>query len=171
VQNRQPMSGPGSVTAANYPVAVIMERIALTNRWQSEHWEARGVIPDLQPSGGVERTIVQQENLTQILFPGHRLTLFQDEAEGYILNITSPEPKVFVLWRMRDEVARPERLTVSYHEGARWMDSDEHVDGVPIPGELLPWIRDFAERHYKPEPPKKKRYASNKDKGRMGRTE
>jgi len=35
----------------------------------------------------------------------------------------------------------------------------------------LPWIREFAERHYKPEPKKPKRYASNKDKGRMGRIE
>ena len=59
-----------------------------------------------------------------------------------------------------DEVARPERVTVSYHEGARWMDSDEKVDGVPLPVELLPWIRGFAEQHYKPEPKKPKRYAS-----------
>jgi hypothetical protein len=68
-----------------------------------------------------------------------------------------------------DDVARPERVTVSYHEGARWMDSDEHVDGVPLPAELVPWIREFATLHYKPEPKKQKRYASNKDKGRMGR--
>lgn len=157
------------MTAATYPVAVIMERIALTNRWQSERWEAKGVVPDLQPAGSGERTIVQQEKLTQVLFPGHLLSLYQDEVEGYFLNITSPEPKVFVLWRMHGDVARPERVTVSYHEGARWMDSDERVDGVPLPDELMPWIRAFAERHYKPEPPKKKRYASNKDKGRMGR--
>ena len=49
------------------------------------------------------------------------------------------------------------------------MDSDEKVDGVPLPAELVPWIREFAVRHYKPEPKKQKRYASNKDKGRMGR--
>ena len=72
---------------------------------------------------------------------------------------------------MRDEQAQPERLTVSYHEGARWMDSDEHVDGVPLPVELLPWVGEFVEQHYRPEPGKKKRYASNKDQGRMGRIE
>jgi hypothetical protein len=84
------------------------------------------------------------------------------------MNITSPQPKVFVMWRMHDAIARPEMLTVSYNEGARWMDSDEHVDGVPLPPELLPWIGQFAELHYKPEPRKPRRYASNKDKGRMG---
>ncbi len=65
---------------------------------------------------------------------------------------------------MHDELARPERVTVSYHEGARWMDSDEKVDGVPLPAELVPWIREFATLHYKPEPKKQKRYASNRDK-------
>jgi hypothetical protein len=84
------------------------------------------------------------------------------------MHITSPQPKVFVLWRMHEEIARPDLLTVSYHEGARWMDSDENVDGVALPPELLPWIVEFLEQHYRPEPPKPKRYASSKDKGRMG---
>lgn len=162
------MSAPESMTAATYPLAVIMERIVLNNRWVSEKWEAKGVVRDTSPPRSAERVIVREEKLTQVLFPGHVLKLRRDEAEGYYLNITSPQPKVFVLWRMRDDQARPELLTVSYHEGARWMDSDENVDGVPLPTELLPWISEFVEQHYKPEPRKKMKYASNKDKGRMG---
>jgi Protein of unknown function (DUF3305) len=161
-----------SLAAAAYPVAVIMERSTLAgNRWQTEQWEAKGVLRDDAPAGGAEQVIVHDEKHTQILFPGHQIRLYRDEAEGYLFNITSPEPKVFVLWRMHAELARPERVTVSYHEGARWMDTDERVDGVPLPAELVPWIREFAEQHYKPEPKKPKRYASNKDKGRMGRFE
>jgi hypothetical protein len=156
--------------ATVYPVAVIMELSTLAgNRWQTEQWEARRVLRDNAPAGSAEQVIVRDEKHTQILFPGHQIRLYRDEAEGYLFNVTSPEPKVFVLWRMHDAVARPERVTVSYHEGARWMDSDEKVDGVPLPAELVPWIREFAARHYKPEPKKQKRYASNKDKGRMGR--
>jgi hypothetical protein len=153
---------------ASHPVAVIMERIALANRWVSEKWEAKGVVDDVEPPGTAERVIVRTEQMIQILFPGHAIRLHRDEAEGYHMNITSPQPKVFVMWRMHDAIARPEMLTVSYNEGARWMDSDEHVDGVPLPPELLPWIGQFAELHYKPEPRKPGRYASNKDKGRMG---
>jgi len=159
------------ITPAAFPVAVIMERVALNNRWQNERWEAKGIVRDLGPAGGAGRVIVRAEGLLQMLYPGFRLNLLRDEAEGYFLNITSPQPKVFVLWRMRDDIARPEQITVSYHEGARWMDSDEHVDGVPLPPELLPWIGEFVAAHYKPEPRKPKRYASNKDKGRMGRFE
>jgi hypothetical protein len=31
--------------------------------------------------------------------------------------------------------------------------------------ELLPWIAEFVEEHYRPEPKKKARYATSKDKG------
>jgi hypothetical protein len=152
----------------SYPLAVIMQRTALVNRWATEKWEAQGVVRDLDTSGAAPKVIVEHERIIQVLHPGLRLRLQRDEAEGYYLNLTSPEPKVFVLWRMVDEIARPEMLTVSYGEGTRWADSGEQVDGVPIPDDLLPWIAQFIEAHYRPEPRKEKRYASNKDKGRMG---
>lgn len=142
-----------------------MERVALRNRWVAEQWGVRGVVRDDSPSGTPHRVIVQDERTMQVLFPGHRVTLQRDEAEGYYLNITSPQPKVFVLWRMQEGIAHPELLTVSYNEGARWTDSGENVDGVALPVELLPWIGAFVDKHYRPEPKKKRRYTSNKDKG------
>ncbi len=156
-------TGPSPI--APYPIAVIMERVKLANRWATERWETKGVMRDIAPPGSGERVILSDENTTQMLFPGLRLRLHLDEAEGYYLNITSPQPKVFVLWRMRDEIARPELLTVSYHEGARWMDAEETVDGVALPPDLLQWIGEFVAEHYQPEPRKKVRYASSKDKG------
>jgi hypothetical protein len=62
-------------------------------------------------------------------------------------------------------------MTVSYGEGTRWADRGEQVDGVPIPSDLLQWMAEFVQLHYRPEPQKKKRYASNKDRGRMGHVE
>jgi len=144
-----------------------MERVALTNRWVSEKWEAVRV--DCAPPHAAEpRVIAHDEKRTEILFPGHVIWLRRDEAEGYYLNITSPQPKVFVLWRMDEASPRPDLLTVSYHEGARWMDSGEDVDGVPLTPELLPWIAAFVAAHYKPEPRRKVNYATSRDKGRMG---
>ena len=151
-----------------WPAAVIMERLALNNRWATEKWEAKGVLRDSAPAGASAREIVHNERVMQIMFPGLIIKLHKDEAEGYYYNISSPQPKVFVLWRMHDDIATPEYVTVSYHEGSRWMDSDEHVDGVPMPPEMAPWIAEFVELHYKPEPRKPRKYASNKDKGRMG---
>jgi hypothetical protein len=163
-----------TLSGAACRVAVIMERAALRNRWLDEKWEAKGVVQEVEAvtaAGSAPRVIVRTERTTQLLFPGHRIELKRDEAEGYYLNLTSPEPKVFVLWRFVDDVAQPQRLTVSYGEGARWADSGEQVDGVAIPAELIPWIAEYVEAHYRPEPPKPKRYASSRDKGRMGRVE
>lgn len=157
------ISGPSSCA-----VSVIMERAVLANKWASERWLAKGVICDGTPAGAGERIIVQRDDITQILYPGCGISLVREEAEGYFLNLSSPHPRVFVLWRMHDDVARPEMLSVSYHEGSRWMDSEENVDGVPLPDELRPWLAQFAAEHYRPEPRKKPRYASSKDKGRMG---
>lgn len=150
---------------APYPLAVIMERIRLADRWGTERWEPKGVVRDDSPSGSPGRVIVNDARVTQVLFPGFLLKLQPDEAEGYLYNITSPQPKVFVMWRMQDDMARPKSLSVSYHEGARWMDAEECVGGVALPPDLLAWIGEFAAAHYKPEPKKKVRYASSKDKG------
>ena len=154
-----------------WAAAVVMERMALNNRWANEKWEAKCVIPDLTPTAQ-PRVVVDTPQITQILFSGLAIQLYRDEAEGYGMNITSTEPKVFVLWRMGETMgktaAEPQMLTVSYHEGSRWLDSGENVDGVPLPVELIGWIAAFAERNYRPEPRKKPKYATNKDKGRMG---
>jgi hypothetical protein len=103
--------------------------------------------------------------VTHVLFPPMKLKLERAEAEGYYLNITSPQPKLFVLWRMDDEIARPVFLSVSYNEGTRWADSGENVDGVALPADLIPWMAGYVAEHYQPEPRKKPRYASSKDKG------
>ena len=151
---------------APYPVAVIMERVRLADRWGTERWDAKGVVRDSEPPGAGERVIVSDERALQMLFPGFVLKLHPDEAEGYIYNITSPQPKVFVMWRVgEDGIARPASLTVSYHEGARWMDAEETVGGVALPPDLLQWIAEFGSAHYTPEEKKKKRYASSRDKG------
>ncbi len=169
VAHNSPMlETPTSASETMYRVAVVMQRTALTGRWAAEKWEVKGVVRDDSPGDAAHRVIVRESTLTQYLFTGHVLKLVRDEAEGYYMNVTSPHPKVFVLWRMHDDLARPEFLTVGYNEGMRWADSGENVDGVAMPAELLPWIGAFVEQHYRPEPAKARRYASSRDKGRMG---
>ncbi len=66
-------AGPSPI--APYPIAVIMERVQLANRWATERWEAKGVVRDIAPPGSGERVILSDENTTQILFPGLTLRL------------------------------------------------------------------------------------------------
>ena len=146
---------------ASKTAAVIMQRRAVQSRWQSEAWEPVGVLADYEEKGE-PRVILEQESITQWLYPGFKIELRRDEADGYYMNMTTDEPSVFVLWRMEEGRAVPQFVTVSYAEAARWMDAGESVDRVPMPPELRPWVSGYVERNYRPEPKKKRRPQSFK---------
>src|SRR4029077_12331877 len=92
-------------------------------------------------------------------FRGHTLELHPTEAEGYFLNLTSPAPCIFVMWRLDDEgeprLARPVLATVSYNQAGRLLDGGERVDPVPLPDAIADWMRPFVTTHYTPEPRRK----------------
>ncbi len=149
----------------HFPVAVIMERRRLQNRWVDEAWEAVGVVPAFDTEVHAEpgmhrpapRQILNEDDRDQWLFDGFRLELFRDEVDNYFLNMSSPVPKVFVMWRREGVIATPEVTSVSYGEAARWLDSGEQVDGIPMSREMADWVGDFVNTHYKPALRKKVR--------------
>jgi hypothetical protein len=143
-----------------FPVAVILQRTPVVNRWISERWEPVAI--ECAAGGAMVAMPVQMAGdgaVTRWRCGGHTIELHRSEAEGYFLNVTSPEPKVFVMWRHAEDAAmppvRPEVVTVSYNEAARLMDGGEQVDAVPMPPEILAWMTPFVAEHYKPEPKRK----------------
>jgi Protein of unknown function (DUF3305) len=137
-----------------FPVAVVMQRRELDNRWQNEAWEPRSVIPSVEPKGA-PRLLVDEGGVQQWLHPGFELVLHRDEAEGYYLNVSVPGARVFVLWRMDDDKAVPLDVTASYNEGGRWLDGGHSVDGVAMLPEIFAWVGEFVEQNYRPEPRKR----------------
>ena len=134
-------------------VAVIMERRALANPWQSEQWNAVAVVPDTGDSG--PQLLIEDGTVARWLYPGFSLTLQHNEAEGYYLNVSAAEPQLFVMWRMGDERAVPQAVSASYNDAGTWLDGSEEVDPVPMPQELRLWVGDYVRDHYKPEPRKR----------------
>ena len=128
-----------------FPVTVIMQRIPLANRWADERWEAVAV--ELEDRVAASAAPGSAPNIaarpTRWRCPGHEIELHPAEGEGYYLNLSTPEPKVFVLWRMAEPGddaeprARPLIVTVSYGEAARFLDVGEQVDAVPMPAAIL----------------------------------
>ena len=148
-----------------FPLAVIMERRRLANRWVDEAWEAVGVVPAFAAAAQADaaaetgassrptaRRIVADAERAQWLHAGFALELFRDEAENYFLNLSAPIPKVFVMWRSAGGVALPHAVSVSYGEAARWLDAGEQVDGVAMAREIADWVGDFVNTHYRPAP-------------------
>ena len=140
-----------------YPLAVTTRRVALTNRWVTEMWEVAGVSPD-ESRAEITR---ESQGVDTWLWRGFALDLHPSEAEGYFLNISAPDPRVFVMWRLEDWdgglTARPWVTTISYHEAARMMDAGETVDSVPILQPVRDWLAPWLEVNYKPEPRRKHR--------------
>ena len=144
-------------------VAVVMEREAAPNRWEDWRHRVADVLVDTGQFGAEPKLLRDDGKLAQTLFPGLVVTLFADEAEGYWLNVTSPQPGWFVRWRLAEDDPSHvvvEAVTVSYYEASRWMNGPEPVETVPMPADALQWVVEFTQANYKPEPKERKRPAS-----------
>jgi hypothetical protein len=137
----------------SFPIAVVMQRRAVQNRWVDCIWEPWGVLPDHEH--GAPRQLVAEGELLQWLHPGFTLMLHKDEAEGYYLNVSSSAPSVFVLWRMDGDRALPLDVTVSSDEAGRWLDGGHSVDRVAMPPEIFAWVGEYVEANYRPQPKKR----------------
>ncbi len=143
--------------ATRFPIAVDFRRIALDNRWVSERWEPFAVVftPQevTQPGKPSASSLDDSGDLWR--FEDCRVEFHPSEAEGYYLNLTSPQPKVFVMWRMTpgegEPPVAPVRVTVSYNEAARSLDGGEAVDPVPMPDDLHDLMREYVATHYRQE--------------------
>jgi hypothetical protein len=149
-----------------FPVTVVIERVPLANRWVSEQWRVAAVEP--LPGGNVSpatERLPDQGNVARWRCSGFAVELTRSESEGYYLNISSPEPKAFVMYRMEQAPVHVDSavklqvhlVTVSYNEAARLLDGGEQVDAVGLDAALLAWMQPFVAEHYRPEPKRKAR--------------
>src|SRR4030095_261105 len=119
--------------------------------WQPWRWTLDAVVPDAPGFGTAARLLHGGAEEQRWLHPGFQVRLFTDEAEGYDLNLASPAPCWFVLWRMGEgapiapePIARPMIVTLSYNEAGRWLDAQENVEQVPAPPEVVAWLGAFV---------------------------
>jgi hypothetical protein len=145
-------------------IGVVMQRTPLNNRWQPYQWRPMEIVVDPILAEGAARCLLADPADTRWLFPGFDIKLFTDEAEGYFLNISSPAPCWFIMWRTGEidgtELTVPKFVTLSYNEAARLMDGGEQVETLPAPSEIVERLAAFVADHYKPEPKRKRRKPS-----------
>ena len=157
------MTQPGGEmhSKVSWGVRLVYEPSRETGQSDVGGWRLVGMVPE---DAGLEPADVAAR---RVLGPAVPLTLSRDEAHGYYLNLTSPEPSLFVLPRLPDVNAAtvmrrlrepPESvdITVSYAEGARWMDGGMVVVRTALPEALLGWIAEFTQHHIPIEGPKKR---------------
>lgn len=148
-------------------VAVVMRREPITgpmSRWQAWRWVLADVVAHEDGFGTVPRLLYKSDNEERWLHPGFTVELFKDDAEGYYLNATTQAPCWFVLWRMEEEpgiadepMARPEMVSLSYHDAGRWLDAQETVEQVPAAAPVVAWLQAFVDEHHVLELKRRKR--------------
>ena len=141
-------------------VAVQMRRESIAGpmaRWQPWRWVLAEVVLQQDGFGREPRRLYQRENEEAWLYPAMTVELFKDDAEGYYLNLTTPNPCWFVLWRMQDEIAVPVMVSLSYHDAGRWLDAQETVEQVPVPEDVRSWLQAFVDEHHVIEPKRRQR--------------
>lgn len=144
-------------------VAVVLGRRARPTRWEEWRFEILDVVPD-EPAFGTEPRLLRDDGQeARWLHPGLAVALFNDEAEGYHLNLRTGSPVWFVMWRIDASdptQAAPHAVTLSYNEAARWLDAQERVDNVPLPADVRDWLQAWTDENYRPEPKQRRRPAS-----------
>lgn len=173
-------------------VAVVMRREPVSgpmSRWQSWRWlladvltgealeqlglpAAAGPLP-LEPAADERVERVERvergepDQASHWLYPGLALELHPDDLEGYYLNLSSPQPCCWLMWRPDEAVLPdgapaplPQIATLSYHDAGRWLDAQERVEQVPAPAAVVAWLAAYVESRYRPEPKRRQRPAS-----------
>src|SRR3546814_6633182 len=82
-------------------------------RWQEWRWVLDDVVTNEAAFGTAERLLYKDESQERWLHPGYTVRLFKDDAEGYVLNATTPAPCWFVLWRMHEPEDGGDRKSTS----------------------------------------------------------
>ena len=122
------------------PVAVEFEKVAVHSRWADARWQpSRVELVDLDPDA-VDESAVERLDAVGVLerwrYPAQLTEMHPTEGEGYWLNLDSPDPRAFVMWRFRDGEGEPPVVpvvvTLSYNRAASMMDGGEQVDSVPL---------------------------------------
>ena len=141
-----------------WTASVNFRKRLVTSRWADFEWDTASVsVADDYPIERIGPVDCVGGDEAQWRYDGERIELHPSEGEGYWLNLNSPRPCIFVMWRLEegDQVPRPVVVTVSYNEAGRMLDAGDHVDNVPMPEDLKSSLLAYTNVHYKPEPKKK----------------
>lgn len=150
------------VDVASWSVTVCFRKRPVQSRWVDFEWETASVEAVTGAEHAELATVATQVLSgaeTRWCYAAQPIELHPSEGEGYWLNLNSPAPCIFVMWRLEegDEVPRPAVVTLSYNEAGRMLDAGDHVDNVPMPAAMREALEAYTAVHYKPEPRKKVR--------------
>ncbi len=133
-------------------LGVVVERKDIDNRWQDHSWRAAAVLINA-PQMDDWKVLREGDGWTHFHARTLNLNLFRGETQGYKVNLSNPQPFVYVVLRPGEEAGEqdvePFLVTACPYEAESYVESgDEIVDGVPMPPELIAMLHDFVDEHH-----------------------
>lgn len=154
------------------PVSIVIERRETGNQWDDHVWRPVGVLPRADLERG--QLIAEGDGWAQYYGGVLDIELYRGETDGYRTNLSQNTPLVYVVLR-RDAEAEtlefaPFMATVCPYEAMSYSEGNEDmVEGVPMPPEVMDWLREFVTVHHVDRPFVKRKNKRPKDSERGGR--
>jgi hypothetical protein len=151
---------------AAMPISAVIERRASGSPWDDHEWRPIGILPYAAPERG--KLLAEGDGWSHFQSGTLDLELFRGETEGYLTNLSQTPPVVYVILR-RNEGGdglefEPFLATVCPYEAMGYTaGGDEIVEGVPMPPEIVVWLREFVERHHVDQPFLKRKNKRHED--------
>jgi Protein of unknown function (DUF3305) len=148
------------------PISVVIERRASNSQWDDHQWRPIGVLPHAALEHG--KVLAEGDGWAQYQAGTLHLELFRGETEGYLTNLSQNPPVVFVILRPNEEGEglefEPFLATVCPYEAMGYTaGGDEIVEGVPMPPEIMTWLREFVAHHHVDQPFLKRKNKRHQD--------
>ncbi len=145
--------------AARLRVGLVLGQTVSAGPWAATQWR----VSDLIIGGGPEaapRTLAAGPGWERLYAGNLEIQLFRDAIAGYLHNLASAQPVVYVILRP-DEAGdgmHPFHLTVCPVDAQDYLvGGAEIVETVPMPAAIAAWLQAFIDRHPRPEPFRKRR--------------
>lgn len=145
-------------------LGVVLRRQPSRHPWADHSWRPVAVIPGA-PAAPAWRLLRRDGECVDYLAAALPLQLYPGETPGYLQNLSQRAPAIYIVLRpladgdagVDDCPVRPFHVTACPVEAQDYLDGDDRVDVVPMPGEVAAWIADFARRHHVERPFHKRR--------------
>ena len=146
------------------PVGVVVERREIDNPWEDYTWAPVAIIPGAPPMKTTDEWKELQHGDGWVHYHAGtlKLELLSGETDGYRTNLSNPQPYVYIVMTPgeEDDAAEivPFLVTVSPHEAEGYTeDSEQIVEGVPMPPEMVTWVKEFIAKYHVEVPFKKRK--------------
>lgn len=153
------------------PVGVVLRRLPGVTRWAKWSWRAVAVLPGAAEANWVE--LRREGDSVEYHADTVGMELWRTDTEAYQTALNTEVPSVYVVLREDPEAPEGRELSVllvtaSPYDAQDYTDSGEEiVERVPMPPQLIAFLRDFIADHHQDEVFVKRR----RDKKRIDLTE